>query len=141
LYGTGKRTGFERHLQQGGFIMERIRFVEHKGKSILLEDFSGVKPGEEFKQTLDHARLAIVSQPPKSVLALFDATGANFDMDSLTALGDFVKSNTPFIKYAAVVGITGLLTIALQAVQRVGGRDFKVCSSREEAMDFLAGLE
>lgn len=121
--------------------MERIRFVEHKGKSILLEDFSAVKPGEEFQQTLEQAGLAIRSQPPKSVLALFDATNANFDMESLTALGEFVKKNTPFIKFAAVVGITGLLTIALQAVQRVGGRDFKVCSTREEALDFLAGLE
>lgn len=121
--------------------MERIRFVEHKGKRILLEDFSAVKPGDEFKQTLDQAALTIRSQPPKSVLAVFDATDANFDMESLTALGEFVKKNTPFMKYATVVGITGLLTIALQAVQRVGGRDFKVCSTREEAMDFLAGLE
>ncbi|MDM7927005.1 MAG: hypothetical protein QUS35_13445 [bacterium] len=121
--------------------MERIRFVEHKGKRILLEDFSAVKPGDEFKQTLDQAALTIRSQPLKSVLAVFDATDANFDMESLTALGEFVKKNTPFMKYATVVGITGLLTIALQAVQRVGGRDFKVCSTREEALDFLAGLE
>ncbi len=121
--------------------MERIRFIEHKGKSILLEDFSAVKPGEEFKQTLDQAVRTIRSKPPKSVLAVFDATDSNFDMESLTALGDFVKKNTPFMKFAAVVGITGLLTIALQAVERVGGRDFKVCSTREEAMDFLAGLE
>jgi hypothetical protein len=121
--------------------MERIRFIEHKGKNILLEDFSEVKPGEEFNKILEQARLMIMSQPPKSVLALFDATGANFDMEALTALGDFVKKNTPHVKYATVVGISGLLTIALQAVQRVGGRDFKVCSSREEAMDFLAGLE
>jgi hypothetical protein len=121
--------------------MERIQWIDVKGRKILLEDFSGFKPGDEFKETLARARQEIAGQPPKSVLALFDATDANFDMESITALGDFVKQNTPFIKYACVVGITGLLVVALQAVSRVGGRDFKMFSTRQEAMDFLAGLD
>jgi hypothetical protein len=120
--------------------MERIQWLDFKGRKILIEDFSGVKPGDEFRETLAKASRAIASQPPKSVLALFDATDANFDMESLTALGEFVKQNTPFVKFSCAVGITGLLVVALQAVQRVGGRDFKMFSDRQEALEFLAGL-
>jgi hypothetical protein len=121
--------------------MERIHWMEVQGKKILIEDFSGLKPGEEFDLTVRKAKEAIGNQPPKSVLAVFDATDANFDMEAINSLGDFVKDNTPFIKFACVVGIKGLLVVALQAVSRVGGRDFKVFSARQEAIDYLAGLE
>jgi hypothetical protein len=121
--------------------MERIHFIEVKGKKILIEDFSGLKPGEEFSRTLETARRTIAGEPPKSVLALFDATDAYFDKDSLSALGDFVKQNTPFIKLACAVGIKGLLVVALQAVTRLGGRSFKMFSTREEAIEHLTSLE
>jgi hypothetical protein len=127
--------------QWKGCNMERIHFIEIKGKKILIEDFSGLKPGEEFNRTLETARQIIASQPPKSVLALFDATDAYFDKDSLSALGDFVKQNTPFVKFSCAIGIKGLLVVALQAVTRLGGRSFKIFSTKEEAIEHLTSLE
>jgi len=117
--------------------MERIRFIEYKGQKILIEDFSGLKPGEEFDETLETARQIIASQPPQSVLALFDATNASFDREALNAMGRFVKQNTPYIKKACTVGIKGLLVVALQAVSRLGGRSFHTFDTREEALEFL----
>ena len=89
--------------------MERVRFVQHKGKNILLEDFSGLAPGKELMETIDVARKTIASQPPKSVLAVMDATNAHYDNEALGALKEFVKANTPHVKASSVVGITGLL--------------------------------
>ncbi|HEY9077018.1 MAG TPA: hypothetical protein VIO61_10830 [Anaerolineaceae bacterium] len=118
--------------------MERIQFIEHNGKKILLEDFSNLKPNQEFLQNLDNAKEVIHSQPPKSVLALFDATECTFNNQILDAMKEFTKSNTPYIKCAATVGITGMLRIALTAISKVAGREFHTFDDRKSALDFLA---
>lgn len=117
--------------------MARISFITHQNKRILLEDFTRFKPGDEFYRTLAEAKRMIHAEPEKSVLALFDATGANFDQEVVNAVKDFTVSNEPYIKAAAVVGITGLLKIALLAVKTFSGRDFKVFDTREDAMEWL----
>jgi hypothetical protein len=118
--------------------MERIGFIDYEGKQILLEDFSELKPGEEFIQTIAMAKQMIASQPPKSVLALMDATNARFNTEALSLLSDFVKSNTPYIKCAVVVGIEGLLKVALSTISQISGRAFHTFSNREEAKKFLS---
>jgi hypothetical protein len=121
--------------------VERIRMIEYKGKTILLEDFSNLQPGPEFYMELEKAEQLIRRQPPKSVLTLFDATNSSFDAGVLTALKNFVKGNTPFVKYSAVVGIKGLKEIGLASVSKAAGRPLELCDTREEALDFLAKLE
>ncbi len=117
--------------------MERICFVQYQGQSILLEDFSNLRAGKEFLDTLAVAQKTIAAQPPKSVLALLDATGASFNAEILAALKNFVQANTPYIKCATVVGITGLLNVALAAVTKAAGRPLHVFATRQAAMDFL----
>ena len=118
--------------------MARISFITHKDKRILLEDFTWLKPDGEFYQTLAEAKRTIHAEPEKSVLALFDATGATFDQEVINAVKDFTVSNAPYVKAAAVVGITGLLKIALLAVKTFSGRDFKTFDTREAALEWLA---
>jgi len=120
--------------------MERVQFVTYKGKKILVEDFSTLNPGSEFNQTIKKAQGMIASEPKGSVLAIFDATGCSFNSDMLTQMKDFTKANTPYIKKATVVGMNGLLQVALSAVSKFTGREFITFKTREEAMDFLAGL-
>lgn len=118
--------------------MERITVVEHKGKRILVQDFSGVRAGEEFDRGIAEAKAYIASQPAKSVLALFDASKAIYNTATLTALKEFTKHNEPYIKASAVVGVEGILNIALLAVSTFSGRTFKSFADRQSAMDWLA---
>ncbi len=118
----------------------RIRFIDHKGKSILLQDFSNLKPGKEFYAGVQAARQIIAAQPPKSVLTLFDATNSEFDADVVVTLKKFVQLNTPFMKYTAVVGMTGLKKVGLMAVTRAAKRPLRPFDTREEALEFLANL-
>jgi hypothetical protein len=118
--------------------MDRIQFTTHKGKKILIEDFTNLKAGPEFIVILKTAQGIIASQPPKSVLAVFDATGSSFNNEILNAMKEFTKANTPYIKAATVVGITGLLQVALTAVSKFSGRDFITFPTRNDAMDWLA---
>jgi hypothetical protein len=119
--------------------MERIQFVTFKGKKILVEDFTKLSPGAEFDQNLQKAQNMIAGEAANSVLALFDATDCSFNTDMLNKMKEFTKANTPFIKKATVVGITGLLQVALSTVSKFSGRDFISYKTREEAMEFLAG--
>lgn len=117
--------------------MERVYFTEHKGKKILIEDFSNLKPGDEFFQTISLAKKTIASQPQKSVLAVLNASGASYNTEILNLLKEFVQANTPYVRHATVVGITGLLEIGLTVVTKAAGRPLKSLASVEEAMDWL----
>jgi hypothetical protein len=108
-----------------------------KAKKILIEDFTNLKAGPDFLKTLEKAQILIAGQHPKSVLAVFDASGATFNSEILNAMKEFTKANTPYIKASSVVGITGLLQVALTTVSKFSGRDFITFKTREDAMNWL----
>lgn len=120
--------------------MERVQFVTYKGKKILVEDFTGLNPGQEFTATLKKAQAAIAAEPKGTVLAVFDATGCSFNSEMINQMKEFTTANTPYVKKATVVGITGLLQVALSTIAKFSGRDFVSLKTREEAMEFLANL-
>jgi hypothetical protein len=117
--------------------MDRIHVVHHKGKQILIQDFTGVTPGEEFRATLEAARTFISGQPPKSILSVFDGTGRHYNVEVLSALKDFAKHNEPYIKASSIVGAEGIMNIALMGVVRFTGRVFKAFKDRQSATDWL----
>jgi hypothetical protein len=121
--------------------MDRIYFMVHKGKKILIEDFSSLKPGKEFLDTLVQAETTIAAQAEKSVLAVLDATNTTYNSEVLSAMKRFTQVNTPFIKASCVVGISGLLSVGLSAVSKASGRSFNTFNTREEALDYLADLK
>ncbi len=119
----------------------RVRFIEHRGRKILIQDYSALTPGPEFYRLVEQARMMIAAEPFRSVLTVVDATGSVFDAGVLQTLKEFVKVNTPYIKKTAVVGITGLKEVGLLAVSRGLGRPLDTCGTVPEALDMLAGIE
>ena len=117
--------------------MGRINFIQYQGKNILIEDFSNLNPGQELLDTIAEAKKLITSQPRNSVLAVLDATNTHYDMEIITAMKEFVRANSPYIRSSAVVGISGLLNIALQALSTASGRSFPSFANREDAMEYL----
>jgi hypothetical protein len=117
--------------------MSRVSFVEHQGKRIFVMDFSHLRPGDEFLASVAEAKAWFASQPPKSALSIFDATGAVYNLEVVSVLKDFTKHNEPFVKASTVVGVEGLLNIALSAVSKFSGRTFKTFKDRPSAMDWL----
>jgi len=117
--------------------VERVTFIEFRGRSILIEDFSGLRPGDDFRATMDDAATVIRSQPPKSVLALVDATHATFNAEAIGILKAFTAENAPFVRAAAVVGVGGLLGVAMLAVAKLSRRTFARFPDRPSALDWL----
>ncbi len=118
-------------------MSQRIHFITYKDKKVLIEDFSGLAPGEEFDTLVKQAQNIIHSEPQKSVLALFDASGIRFNQTMVTSIKDFTASNNDYVKAAATVGIEGLLTVILNSISKFTGRNFKTFPTREAALEWL----
>ncbi|MFZ5597746.1 MAG: hypothetical protein ACOY31_12130 [Bacillota bacterium] len=116
--------------------MDRVGFVNHKGKEVLVIDFS-VAGKQELLQTMDAAKKIISGQPENSVLTLTKVAGSSFDSEVSKALKEYVKSNKPYVKSAAVVGLGGLQKILYDTVINFTGRKMATFNNIEEAMDWL----
>ncbi len=117
--------------------MARVGFIDHGGKRILHIDLSH-SPAEEVLQTIAEAQRIIAAQPPASLLTLTDVTGTRFDDAITAALRSSTSHNAPFVRAAAVVGVTGLKTIVLNSLQWVTKREFSTFDDFELAREWLA---
>jgi len=117
--------------------MERSRFIDHKGKRIFMLDCSGCKPAD-IHVIIDECARVVQSQPPKSVMTMTIAGGGKFDNEIITKLKELTKANEPYVKKAAVVGMTGLYKVVLTAVSMFSKREFHLFDTEEEAKDFLS---
>ncbi len=121
--------------------MAGISFIMHKGVKILYEDVSQSK-ADDILCFIQGAKPIIASQPKNSVLALVNVKDASFDTTITNALRDFMKSNAPYIKCAAVYGVDGLKEVVFRGILAVTGRkNVVLCKTLEEGKDYLANLK
>jgi hypothetical protein len=111
--------------------------VVHKGKQICLVDLSNGKTAEAIK-TLQIAQKKIAAVPSKSALVLTDETNGEVTKEVVSAIMQFAKNNTPFVKASAVTGAEKLKALMLTNIVTTVGRDIKNFETRMQAMDWLA---
>ncbi len=115
---------------------DRVRFLNHREKEILLLDFSNTDADEVIK-IIDHAKDLISTRPAQSLLTLTDVTNARFNERVGQGMKEFALYNKPYVKAGAVVGITGLKRIIFGAVMAFTQRELEPFDSREEALHWL----
>jgi hypothetical protein len=120
---------------------ERTRFIAHRGMEILLYDFAGLDDVEEGLRVVQAARPRILGRPPVSVRTLVNVKDARFDTRIARALQDLARHNKPFVLASAVVGLSGLQRVILQAVMRATRRTFATFDDVEQAKDWLAAQQ
>jgi hypothetical protein len=118
---------------------ERIRTITHSGRKIIFQDFSHMKPGEEFQRNIQRAQVLIRAGPRKSVLSLSDVGGSTFNSEVVRTFKDFTKGNEPYIRASAIVGVDGLIRVGLKGVALASGRTFGIFDTKQEAIDWLVG--
>ena len=116
--------------------MQRVQFIQHKGKQLLHLDFSSAKP-DLVLEIMKEAKAVIAAQPPASVRTLTDVTDAGFNSAVSDAMKEFVNHNKQFVTAAAVVGITGLKQIIFNAVLKFSGRNLVAFDSMDKAKEWL----
>ncbi len=117
--------------------MERIQFIQHKGKQLLYLDLVNAK-STEVVQLVKDATPVIAAQPEKSLRTLTNVTNMAFNSEATEALKQFTKHNKPYVIAGAVVGVTGLKQIIYNAVLKFSGRNLVAFDTLDEAKNWLA---
>ena len=116
--------------------MNRVRLITHSGKNILFVDFSGCDLAE-LNATVDEAKPIVQQHPRDSILFLSDLSNVNFSPEVIDAFKEFAKHNAPFVKLSAILGLSGLRSVAINSFQIYTGRLFKPFTNIEDAKDWL----
>ena len=116
--------------------MDRVRFITHQGKQILLTDLTNCA-AEEVIELLTEVQRIVTAQPHKSVLTLGEFTGAEFSRAAVTRMKEVAVFDRPYVKRAAFVGAESLPEVFYEALKTFSQREFRKFKTREEAMDWL----
>jgi len=119
-----------------GEAIERLRYIEHKGKRVLLADGSGFDH-DQLIEGIKAVPQFVTKQPEHSVLLLCDFTGTQFTKETIEQLKLATVFDRPHIAKAAWVLSHNLHQVLLDSIQTFSARKIPVFATREEALDYL----
>jgi len=117
-------------------MADRIQFVSHQGKQILLVDFSNC-PAAEVEKICRKVPELVTALPRNSVLILSDFTGASFNQDAVRAMKESAVFDKPHVKKSAWVGAESFPHEFHKSLTNFSRREFPTFNSREEALAWL----
>ena len=117
---------------------DRIHFVEHKGKQILLIDYSHAN-AHEMQLLLEHVRVTVAQHGHESLVTLADFTGSTVDHAVATRIKEVLTLDRPFVKKTAWVGAESIPRAFMENFHNFSRREIVTFNTREEAMDWLVG--
>jgi hypothetical protein len=129
--GSGLPCGRRVHMAS-----ERVKFIKHGGRDILLLNFVECSANDVL-HTIDEAKSVIAAQPQGSLLTLTDVTNARFNEEVTNRMKEFTTHNKPFVKAAAIIGVSGIKKIIFEAVMMFSKRKIHIFDTVNEAKDWL----
>ena len=115
---------------------DRVHFVEHKGKQILLLDFSHAN-APEMQLLLEHVRITVARHARESLVTLADFTGSTVDHAVATKIKEVLTLDRPFVKKTAWVGAESIPHVFMGSFHNFSQREIVTFNTRDEAMDWL----
>jgi hypothetical protein len=115
-----------------------IRFIEHKGKQILLFDFSAAN-AHEMQLLLEQVRVTVAQHARDSLVTLADYSGATVDRAVAMKIKEVLTLDRPFVNKSAWVGTEGIPHALMENFHTFSQREIATFKTREEALDFLVG--
>jgi len=116
--------------------MERISFITHKGKPIMMIDFSHCE-AKEMMLLLDEVKRTVERHERGSLLTLGDMTSAHIDRAVATRMKEVLVMDRPFVKRSALVGVDSVPHVFYENMKSFSKRELTSFKTREEAMDWL----
>jgi hypothetical protein len=121
--------------------MERVRFITHKGKQVLLLDYRDIASEQEMLVMIEDRKDIVAAQPKGSVLTVADITGAKFTRNEVERIKEANVYDLPYVKRAAVVGVDESHKAVVDAVESFAHRGQKQFATLAEALDWLVADE
>ncbi len=117
-------------------MTDRIRFIAHEGKEILLVDLSKCSAGE-VEEILRQVPDVVTARPLGSVLIFSDFTGASFDREAIRVMKETAVFDKPYVKKTAWVGAESFPPEFHKSLSSFSGRKFPVFETRDDALAWL----
>jgi len=115
---------------------DRIRFIERKGKKILLLDFSHATAAQ-MQLLLEYVRVTVAKQGRESVTILADFEGAEVDHAVAMRIKEVLTLDRPFVKKSAWVGAEHIPHAFMDNFHTFSQREIVTFKTREEALEWL----
>jgi hypothetical protein len=119
--------------------MERVRFITHKGKQVLLLDYQGLSDEAETLAMIEDRKEMVASQPKGSVLTVANIAGAHLSKDALMKIKEANVFDLPFVRRAALVGVDDRQKAKVEAVETFSHHSHGTFATMEEALDWVVG--
>ncbi len=116
--------------------MERVRFLEYKGRQVLLLDFANCTDEDVFDMMLE-AQKIVTSQPEASMLTLSDYSSGHFSRAAVLRMKETAARDRPYVKREAVVGVESMPEALYKGLRDFSSRKFPAFKTREEALAWL----
>ncbi|HJS99734.1 MAG TPA: hypothetical protein VJ756_11630 [Terriglobales bacterium] len=117
---------------------DRIRFIDHRGKRILLVDCTDCTPHQIAAISILLPSF-VSTEPRGSLLILGDFTGAQVDRYALEALKKGIVFDRPYLKRSAWVVKNNIPKAFMDAMRSFSVRDLPTFHTREQALSYLVG--
>ena len=115
---------------------DRIRFISHNGKKILLVDGSN-SSAEQLEELAALVPSRVTAEPRGTVLLLADFTGAKFDKKSVERIKPSLVFDRPHLKRSAWVVTESLPKVFYEHLKSFSQRELPTFKTREEALAWL----
>ena len=117
----------------------RSHWIEHKGKKIFYQDFSGqFYNSAAVKAELSEVRNVVLSQPQNSVRVLSDFRDTNVGSDLLTVMNTASADTKLYVYKTAVLGVTGMKRKLADLLTALTGQPLKYFDDMEAPKRWLA---
>ena len=116
--------------------MEYLKFERFKGKEILVNDLSGIDPGQVRVRTKAFENL-VLSEKKKGLRVLSDIRGSNINTEATMELKRIASETKPYVYKYAVVGVSGIKEILFKAVKKLSTSNLYNFEDIEEAKEWL----
>jgi hypothetical protein len=115
---------------------DRIHFIEHKGKQILLLDFSHAT-APQMQLLLEYTRATVARHARESVLILANYDGAEVDHAVAMKIKEVLTLDRPFVKKSAWIGAERIPKAFMENFHSFSQREIVTFKTRQEALDWL----
>jgi hypothetical protein len=115
---------------------DRIRFIAHREKQILLVDLS-YSSAETVEKVLRELPEVVTKQPRGSVLIFTDFSATTFDAEALKVMKESAVFDKPYIKKSAWIGAESFPEGFAEKLSEFSRREFGSFKTREDALEWL----
>jgi hypothetical protein len=114
----------------------KSHWMTHNGKKVFYADYSNLRL-DELKVEVAAVEPVLCSMPKNSVLSLADVRGTYGTREVMDVLKTLTNKTKPHVHKRAVVGVTGVQTILLKALNSFTGQETVPFNDIESALDWL----